>query len=188
MDDEVISSYISGLMQKEVAPSIPYKLDSATARSFGAKVLDRFQNPYLKHHWISITMQYSSKMKLRCVPLLLKHYQLNKDVPELFALGFAAYLYFMKATIQKDGNFYGELNGNPYLVQDDQAELFYKRWAGLSTVTLVKEVLLDQSYWGEDLHALPGFRQAVTDKLNLLINSGVKEAIESIPSQKVVAA
>jgi tagaturonate reductase len=188
MDDATISSYISDLMQHEIAPSIPYNVDLRTAQDFGYKVLDRFRNPHIKHQWLSITMNYSSKMKMRCIPVLEKHYENCDAVPELFALGFAAYLYFMKAVIKKDGKFYAEINGQQYLIQDDQAEVFYKRWTGLTTASLVTEVLRDNAFWGTDLHGLPGFKQSVTDKLNLIMNNGMKEAIESIPAKKVEAA
>jgi tagaturonate reductase len=188
MDDEVMASFISGLMQTELAPSIPYEVNLATAQSFGKQVLDRFRNPHIKHLWINITMQYSSKMKLRCIPVLLKHYQNANSVPELFALGFAAYLHFMKAVTKRGEQYYGELNGETYLIQDDQAETFYKKWAGLSTTSLVKEVLGDVSFWEEDLNALPGFTEAVTNQLNLMISNGVKETMEAVLSKKVVAA
>jgi tagaturonate reductase len=188
MDNEQISGYITDLMQNEIAPSIPYEMELAFAREFGNKVLDRFRNPHIKHQWISITMNYSSKMKMRCVPVLLRHYEKTNSVPQLFALGFAAYILFMKPVIKKGNQYFGEWNGAPYPIQDDQAEVFYKRWTGLSTLGLVKAVLTDSAYWGEDLNALPGFTAAVVEKLNLLMNSSVKEAIESIPVNKVVAA
>jgi len=188
MDDDAVSSFIADLMQNELAPSIPYDVSLPVAQNFGKKVLDRFRNPHIKHLWINITMQYSSKMKLRCIPILIKHYQQSETVPELFALGFAGFLYFMKAVNKKEGRYYGELNGEPYLVQDEQAEVFYKRWAGLTTVALVKEVLSDAAFWGEDLYVLPGFAQAVTDKLNLMLSNGARELVETVHTKKVFVA
>jgi len=188
MDDSLVSSYITDLMLNEITPSIPYDVDLETAQNFGLKVLDRFRNPHIKHQWISITVNYSSKMKMRCIPLLLKHYEKTETPPELFALGFAAYIYFMKAVTKKGNQYFGELNGRPYLIQDDQAETFFKRWTGLSLAALVQEVLRDFAFWDEDLHSLPGFQQSVTDKLNLIANNGMKEAIESIPVKKIIAA
>jgi tagaturonate reductase len=188
MDDEIISNYISDLMQFEMAPAIPYAIEPSKALDFSKKVLDRFRNPHLKHLWISITMNYSSKMKMRCIPVLLKHYEKQEAVPELFALGFAAYIYFMKAVTKKGDQYFGEFDGRPYLIQDDQAEIFYKRWAGLSQAALVQEVLRDAAYWGEDLTRLPGFKEAVIEKLNLIIHNGVREAIESIPDRKAFVA
>lgn len=188
MDSELTSTYITQLMQDELAPAIPYTVELEKAHAFGAQVLDRFRNPHIKHLWINITMQYSSKMKMRCVPVLLQHYQQTDAVPELFALGFAAYLYFMKATKQKEGNYYGEKDGEIYLITDDQVETFYKRWQTLTPAALVDDVLRDASFWEAELHTLPGFQQAVTEKLNIIINSGIKEAIETTQANRTIIA
>lgn len=187
MDDKMISSYITDVMQEEIASAIPYNVDLITSQSFGTKVLERFRNPYIRHPWLSITINYSTKMKMRCIPVLTKYYDRNDSVPQAIALGFAAYIYFMKAVAKKGDDYYGEFNGETYLIQDEQAEIFYKRWTGLSVASLVQVVLSD-AFWGADLLSLPGFKQSVIEKLNLIINSGMKEAIESIPSKKVKAA
>lgn len=188
MEDELVSSYIAQLMQEEIAPSIPCDIEPAAARDFGAKVLDRFRNPHIRHQWLSITMNYSSKMKMRCLPVLLRHYEQTEAVPEAFALGFAAYIYFMKAVSRKGEQYYGELHGQPYLIQDEQAETFYRRWAGLSTASLVQETLRDYGFWEIDLAALPGFQRAVTDFLNTMMNQGMREAMEAVHTKKGVAA
>jgi tagaturonate reductase len=188
MDNETIASFITELMQNEIAPFIPCQVSLIAARSFGKQVLERFRNPHIRHQWINITMQYSSKMKLRCIPILLKHYELNKTVPELFALGFAAYLRFTKPVSKNGEQYYGERNGETYLIQDDMAEVFYKRWATLEVPSLVLNVLSDVDYWGEDLSELPGFAQSVTEKLTAIIHNDIKGIIESVVSKKVIAA
>jgi tagaturonate reductase len=180
MEDETISHYISSLMQFELAPAIPYSVELPMAISFGESVLERFRNPYIQHKWISITMNYSAKMKLRCVPMLLNHYLKSDQVPELFALGFAAYIAFMKPVTKKGNDFYGLFQHHEYPVQDEMAEVFYKRWEMLAVPELVKEVLADHEYWGADLHLLPGFQQSVTDKLNQVLQSGIKSAVEDL--------
>lgn len=185
MDDEDMSSYISSVMLNELAPSIPYQVDSEVAQNFGNKVLDRFRNPQIKHQWINITVQYSSKMRMRNVPLLLKHYETNNSSPELFALGFAAYLYFTKPVKTSGGKYFGEFNGREYPIQDEMAESFMKRWNNFATPELVKEVLSDTSLWEHNLFVLPGFYESVLEKLNLIINSGAKAAIESFQLKKV---
>jgi len=188
MEDETISSFISDLMQNEIAPSIPYQVALSAANEFGNTVLDRFRNPQIKHQWINITVQYSSKMKMRCVPVLLNHYQNCDTVPEAFALGFAAYLYFMKAIIEKEKKYYGEFNFKQYLIQDEQAGIFYKRWQTLAPDILVKEVLRDHDLWGENLNDLPGFTEAVINKINLIMQGEIKEAIANVVTKKTVAA
>ncbi len=185
MDDELISAFITELMLTELAPSIPYTVDPKTAQEFGSKVLDRFRNPHIQHHWISITMQISSKMKMRNIPILLKHYEQSDSVPMLFALGFAAYLFFMKAVKQENGQYFGKLNDQFYKIQDDLAAQFYKRWNNLQPVALVEEVLKDKAFWGADLSVLPGFCAAVADRLDIMVNAGLKEAIEPVLQKKI---
>ncbi len=187
MDDETISTFVADVMQNEIAPSIPYPVDIKVAHEFGNKVLDRFRNPEIKHNWISITVQVSSKMKMRCLPVLLTHYKNNDTPPELFSIGVAAYLYFMK--VKKEGNaYYGERNGEKYPVQDDAAETFLQRWKKNDPQSVVSETLKDAAFWGEDLTLLNGFENAVLCKLKMIIENGVKQTIESVQSNKEVVA
>ena len=187
MQDEKIAAIIADLIKHEIASSIPLKVDPEQVQEFCVKVLDRFRNPQIQHHWIAITTQFSSKMKMRIIPVLLKHYEQFDHVPELITLGFASYLYFMKAVKQADGKFYGELNGRYYVINDDLAEVFMRRWELHDPSELVEVVLSDSGFWGVHMNALPGFSHAVLEKLNLIIKKGAKETIEFVQSKKVFA-
>ena len=180
MDNKTMEAYISGVMKKEIGPSIPYDIDNSVIQDFIAKVLDRFRNPHINHHWKNITLNYSSKMKMRCVPLLVNYYKKNDTAPELFALGFAAYLYFMKPVRQIGNEYFGECNGQEYLIEDEMAGEFHKMWMNQTTDKLVEVVLKNALLWEQDLSMLPGFRQSVSDKLNTIINKGMRGAIENI--------
>jgi tagaturonate reductase len=185
MDDEVIEKYIADLMQYEIGPSIPYEIEAETMQAFINTVLDRFRNPHINHFWKSITLNYTQKMKLRCIPLLLNYYKKNNSAPELFALGFASYIYFMKVVKQNGNDFFGEFNGDFYLIEDEMAAKFYKMWGNLSADRIVKEVLKSTTLWDKDLSIFPGFEQSVTDKLNSIINIGMKATIENVHPKKI---
>jgi len=187
MEDKTISSYVKNLVINEIAHAIPYEVESSIVDDFALAVFNRFCNPYLKHTWISIAQHYSAKMKFRCLPILLKHYQKSDAVPEAIALGFAAYIVFMKSVTKTNEKYYVHLNGENHLVEDEQSELYLKFWNGLGTTSLAQAVLSD-AFWGVDLLSLPGFKQSVIEKLNLIMNNGMKEAIESIPTKKIKAA
>ena len=170
MDDAAFSAFVADLMLKEIAPSIPYDVPLSEARDFGLRVLDRFRNPHLQHQWLSITMQYSSKMKSRDIPVLLRHYQKHSTPPPHFALGFAAYLLFMK--------------GGSHPVNDDKASYFAELWQ--SPATVVNAALKDKSLWGADLTALPGFEEAVKNNLDSLINKGTAATIAGAAERPLV--
>ena len=89
MNDASLSTFVSDLMLKEIAQAVPYPLPDNAAHEFGTKVLDRFRNPYLQHQWLNITLQYTSKMKMRNIPILIRYYELYDTTPKNFAFGFA---------------------------------------------------------------------------------------------------
>jgi tagaturonate reductase len=172
MDDPAFSAFLEDLMLKEIAPAIPYEIPLREAREFGIQVLDRFRNPHIQHQWISITMQYSSKMKMRDIPVLLRHYQLHGEAPPRFALGFAAYLLFMRA-VKKEGSVYmGERQGRSYPVNDDKAGYYYQLWQDHAPDELVGLVLKNEELWEADLTQLKGFAEMVNKKLNALMTKG----------------
>lgn len=179
MSDANFSAFIAELMLKEIAPSIPYPLPDNAATNFGLQVLDRFRNPYLNHQWLSITLQYTSKMKMRAIPLLLQHYQLHNMPPQLFSLGFAAYLLFMRAE-GADNKYYGRLNGVAYPVNDDKAAYYSELWQYNNAEEVVQRVLQNKDLWEADLSKLNGFAEAVTTQLQSLMEHGASIALTGI--------
>ena len=177
MDDPGFSAFVADLMLTEIAPAIPYELPYQEARDFGLRVLDRFRNPHIQHQWISITMQYSSKMRMRNVPVLLEHYKKQATPPRLFSLGFAAYLLFMRPVQQDAAGFRGELRGQFYPVNDDKAGYYFDLWKGRTADEVVAIALKDESLWGADLSVLPGFGDAVRENLDILIHKGPAAAL-----------
>lgn len=157
MANGYLSKLVMNLMLSELALAIPYKMDFKVADRFGRAVLDRFRNPFINHKLIDITVQYTTKMRMRNVPLLVNYYKEFGKAPELFAMGFAAYLQFMHAVKEENGKYFGDSNGELYPINCDYASYFYEAWKDFD----LKKILADTSLWGADLSALPGFEQAV---------------------------
>jgi tagaturonate reductase len=187
MDDEQMHQFISSLMQNEIANAIPYKTTAAQTAEFSVNCLDRFRNPFIEHQWLAITAQYSSKIKMRVVPVLLQHYKQQNSVPENIATGFAAYIYFMKAVKEEVGKYYGNFNDNYYHINDAKASYFYEKWQSTAAAQMAALVLQDTSLWGQDLASLPGFAAAVQDKLNDIIETGMAAVIDPLHSKKSIA-
>ncbi|MFD2571629.1 tagaturonate reductase [Spirosoma soli] len=172
MEDKNMNAYISSLMLSELLPGIPYAVDEKTAQRFAMDVLDRFCNPYIEHRWLSITMQYTAKMQMRNVPTLLQYYRQFGTVPRYMALGFAAYLLFMRAADQRDDTWYGQRKGEAYPIRDDKAEYYAELWARLPPEELTETALKNRSLWGHDLSQLDGFANQVSEALLQLLDMG----------------
>ncbi|MEO5892973.1 MAG: tagaturonate reductase [Ferruginibacter sp.] len=180
MEDDVLSGFIKQLMVDEISIAIPYQVPGDEANQFALKVIDRFSNPSIEHLWISITLNYTSKLKMRVVPVLQHYYELYGKIPERLAFGFAAWLLFMKA-VKKDGDiYYGELDGQAYPIKDEMAGYFFECWQNLSPDVLVATILSNKNFWDTDLSLIPGFAEKVSARLREMMQSGVNKIIKHI--------
>jgi tagaturonate reductase len=172
MEDVFFESYIRNLMMDEISPAIPVAIPENEKKEFGLKVLDRFRNPFLQHQWISITMQYSSKLAMRVLPVLNRYYELFNKPPELISMGFAAYILFMRPVKKETDKYYGMLNGKHYQINDDRAADFYGIWDEASIDQTVYRILSNAGLWKEDLTRFDGFNLSVARKLKSFIRVG----------------
>ncbi len=187
MSNEFMSSFIHNLAIKEIAPAVAGKVISyEEASDFALKVLDRFRNPFLDHQWLSISVQYSSKMRMRNIPLLVRHYEQTNYPPLHMALGFAAYLLFMNGTSNHKDQYVGKLNGKEYVIQDDHAGLIAGKWQQSKNGEVAEAILAEKEFWGADLVALNGFEEAVKTNLQSLIKNGTMATLRRLQMHKTV--
>ena len=179
MNNLSVSKYIAELMKLELAPGIPYPIDIEKALEFSANVLDRFRNPSIRHEWLSISMNYTLKLQLRVVPVLLCYYQRFQTVPEHIAFGFAAYLRFMKCK-RFDGTYFGTIGDKQYPIQDQYAEYYSGLWSAHPSSEVVTLALSNTELWGTDLTQFIGFELSVNNYLQTIENFGPAEAIRSL--------
>jgi len=177
--DEKFSVFAKQLM-KQISDAIPYDIDETVKADFAKNTFERFCNPFINHQWQSITTQYTSKMNMRNVPLLLNHYKKYNSVPQYMGTGFAAYLLYMKV-VKKDGNkYFGDRNGELYEIKDDAAEYFYNVWQKNDAAHVPELVMKNEAFWGTDLTQLPGFLAFVKTQLKNIIANGALQTVAAL--------
>lgn len=181
----VYGEFTRKLMLEEIAPAIPFHIEENIKTAFVHNTFERFCNPFIDHQWQSITVQYTSKMKMRNVPLLQNHFEKSEMVPMHMATGFAAYLLYMKITRLEGNKYFGERKGVEYEVKDDAAEYFYHTWKYNDAATAAKEVMQNEELWGLDLAKLPGLLQAVQEQLQNCMAHGVLPTVEQLELKNV---
>jgi tagaturonate reductase len=181
MKDATMHSFISQLSHNEIVSAITSSsINEEEANVFATSVLERFANPFIDHKWSAIAAQYSSKMCMRSVPLIVSYYQKEKKNPLSMTLGFAGFLLFMKCKPDLQNSYWGELNGIPYKINDDNAGYFSSLWDCNDPATVVDKTLSDKSFWGTDLSELDGFKDEVKKYIFSLMNEGIIKTILSI--------
>ena len=175
MNDPLLADFTRKLLFQELIPGMPYPVETPQAEAFARQVLDRFANPFLEHSLLSITLNYTAKMQMRNLPLLLTFCRKYNRPPDRLCLGFAAYLHFMRPVMQENGKFFGERNGQRYALQDPAAGWFARWWAAGADL---REVLANRDFWEEDLTALPGFAARVAAYVEQMQQKGVRAVLE----------
>lgn len=159
--DPEVGSFIRRVMADEIVPS----LDAPGAAEFARETMDRFANPYIRHALADITLQQTMKLRVRVVPSIVSFTAKTGRAPRLLALGFAGYLLFMHPDTPAERR------------TDDAGERVTGHWAGVGDGEAVRRILADETLWGTDLTAVPGFAAEVTRQLARIREVGVRAAL-----------
>ena len=181
MNDPTILGYMNKMLLEEVVPVLP--LDQEDCRQFAAAVQDRFNNPFVNHELMSISLNSTSKWKARNMPSLLEYVEKKGVLPACLTMSLAAYIAFFSNDIQAltdKGLVCRRPKGNEYTCVDDRWVLeFYYEHRNDAPEALVHAVMTNEKMWGQDLTALPGFEAATIRNLEKIRSEGALAAFAS---------
>ena len=181
MHDDAVRGYMNKMLYEEVIPTLP--LDKADLESFAAAVQDRFNNPFVNHELMSISLNSTSKWRARNMPSFLEYIELTGKLPTCLTMSFAAYIAFFSNDIQElteAGLVCRRPKGNTYTCSDDRWALeFYYAHKDDSAEDLVHAVMTNEQMWGQDLTQIPGFEEATVANLKKIRAEGALAAYAS---------
>ncbi len=178
MHDGSVRGYMNKMLHEEVIPTLP--LDKQDLTDFAAAVQDRFNNPFVNHELMSISLNSTSKWRARNMPSFLDYVKLNGSLPVCLTMSFAAYIAFFSNDIQRltgEGLVCRRPKGNEYICSDDRWVLeFYYDHRDDSPEDLVHAVMTNRQMWGQDLTEIPGFEAATAANLKKIRSQGAAAA------------
>ena len=181
MHDDAVRGFMNKMLHEEIIPTLP--LDRQDLESFASAVQDRFNNPFVNHELMSITLNSTSKWRARNMPSFLEYIDLKKELPRCLSMSFAMYIAFFSSDIQElndQGLVCRRPKGNAYTCSDDRWALeFYYDHRDDSIAELVHAVMTNEQMWGRDLTAVPGFEAATVKNLTMIREQGAHAAFAS---------
>ena len=82
MHNDTIRGFMNKMLHEEVIPTLP--LDKKAPRGrFASAVQDRFNNPFINHELMSISLNSTSKWKARNMPSFLTYIEEQKKLPQV---------------------------------------------------------------------------------------------------------
>lgn len=145
-----VSAMLNKTLQEEVIPTIGATDDN---KEFGAAVLERFANPFVKHQLLSIALNSVSKWKARVLATVLEYRQKFGKLPKCLTMSLAALIAFYRTDEANDG---------------EEIMAFMK-------TASADDILKKDEYWGEDLSFMA---DEVNHTLDLIEKGGMEAYYE----------
>ena len=181
MHNDNIRGFMNKMLYEEVIPTLP--LDKADLEHFAAAVEDRFNNPFVDHELMSISLNSTSKWKARNMPSFLEYIDKQGKLPVCLTMSLAAYIAFYSNDVQEltdKGLVCKRPKGNTYTCSDDRWALeFFWNHKDDSAADLVHAVLTNEQMWDQDLTKINGVEAAVLADLNKIRADGAEAAFAS---------
>ncbi len=181
MEDDTVRGFMNKMLHEEIIPTLP--LDKKDLEDFASAVQDRFNNPFVNHQLMDISLNSTSKWRARNMPSFLEYIEKTGKLPACLTMSFAAYIAFFSNDIQErtEKNLICKRpKGDTYACSDDGWALdFYFAHKDDSVEDLVHAVMTNQQMWGQDLTQVPGFEAATVANLKKIRAEGAKAAYAS---------
>ncbi|MNQ50275.1 Mannitol 2-dehydrogenase [compost metagenome] len=177
MAQPALKAYLAALMQDEILPTLP-PLPGLDLARYQQRLLQRFENPALKHQTRQIAMDGSQKLPQRLLDTVRARLAADLPIGKL-ALAVAAWLHFLRGVDEA---------GLRYDIQDPMAAELAQRYAqaelaaecggpGPAAMLAWTETLTGVVAVFGDLGADPRFVQAVSQAVHALRSQGVGGAL-----------
>ena len=175
VDHEVIGRYVHDVIYDEIIETLDLPHEELV--EFADAIIERFQNPYVKHYLMSIALNSLSKYKTRDLPSLTEYLKRKGTLPKKLVFSLASLIEFYK----------GKRGDEDIQLADDAdiLELFKKLWEkydgtkeGLNKI--VTSVLGYEKNWGSNLNEIPNLADEISRYLEIIEKVGMKEAVKVV--------
>ncbi|MBQ8813066.1 MAG: tagaturonate reductase [Lachnospiraceae bacterium] len=176
MQDEDIRSFMLKTLYDEVIPTL--SLPKEELEEFAGAVVNRFNNPYVDHSLLAISLNSVSKWRARCMPSFLEYIDKFGKLPVHLTFSLAALIAFYSGTELRGKALIGHRGGQEYNIVDDLSVLeFFRDNCEKETMEFVSAFLGREDFFGQDLNKVPGLTGAVTAYLDDIRANGMRAAL-----------
>ncbi|WP_196596201.1 tagaturonate reductase [Pectinatus frisingensis] len=185
MDDKVTGKFTRQVIRNVILPSID--IDKSMFENFAESVIERFENPFIKHYLLNILLNSTSKFKVRVLPSLLEYHDKFGKFPEELLFSFAAYIFLYRPVRIEGNHLYGIRQGKEYELTDNEADIAkmaaaWKLYDGTqqSSINVVKEVISDTDLWNIDLTKFANITEIIGKYLYRIGKEGSRTVMKSL--------
>lgn len=160
----LVGTFIQRVIYDELMPTLNMPHDELLR--YADDVLQRFLNPYIDHQLTSIMLNSFAKFRTRDLPAL-KLCASRGTLPHGIVTGLAAICTYYRGGTRADGT--------PIHPSDDPQIISFitDLWQTGDPATVARAVLAADTIWGEDLTAITGLTEMLTNDLQVIATQGI---------------
>ena len=179
MEDPTVRKFMMDTVFNEIIPTL--SLPKEECEEFAHAVIERFENPFIKHALLSISLNSTSKWKSRCMPSLKGYIEKTGEIPTHLSFSLAALMSFYTGSEIRENALIGNRDGAEYKIMDDADALeFFKENSSKSSLEFAKAYLSSTRFFGEDLTKYEGLAEKVAAYLDDIRANGMRKALENV--------
>jgi tagaturonate reductase len=179
MQDSDVKEFMTKTIFDEIIPTLTLPKDEL--ESFANSVIERFENPYIKHALLSISLNSVSKWKSRCLPSFREYVNKFGKLPVNLTFSLASLMAFYRSSEREESALIGHRGDETYKILDDDSVLdFFAKTAELPTKEFVEAYLKSVEFFGEDMTKYEGLVDMVTSYIDSINAKGMREVIKNL--------
>jgi tagaturonate reductase len=179
MEDATVCKFMMSTVFDEIIPTL--SLPKEECEAFAKAVMERFENPFIKHALLSISLNSVSKWKSRCMPSLKGYVEKFNALPKHLCFSLAALMSFYTGSQIVDNALIGHRGNEEYKILDDADALeFFAANSLKSSKEFTFAYLCREKFFGEDLTKLAGLVDLVASYLDEIKANGMRKAMENL--------
>lgn len=185
VDHEVVGRFIEELIYEEIIPSLKNPdISQSELKGFAGEVLERFDNPFIKHYLISIALNSISKFETRDLPSMIDYIKIKKKLPKRLTFSLASLICFYKGVRGKE---LIKLSDDDYVL-----DFYNKVWESCNgsegaIAQVVWQVLDNEKMWKGKLHEIEGLLELVVQYVINIEKLGMEKALKDLLSEEIEA-
>lgn len=179
MNDKTMRAFIEKVVYDDLAPYVP--LPEEEVKEFADSVMERFENPFIKHRLLDISLNSVSKFKARVLPTIKDSFAKTGTAPDSLCFSLAALMAFYSGEKTDKGTLLAKRGNDTYEIKDDSDVLkFFAANHKSDAEAFTKALLQRADFWGEDLSKLDGFAKKVEKQLQNIRENGSLAAVNTL--------
>lgn len=178
VEDPIIGEFLKNLIFDEIVPTL--NLPKEELDQFAKDVLERFQNPFIRHELLSIALNATTKFKTRDLPSVLQYIKKTGNLPKKLLFSLAAMLVFFKGDRGEEKI---PLQDNPEFL-----EMYQNLWATYDgtyeSVEKIAGVFLGlEDHWEVNLNEIEGLGNFVSQSAYAILTKGLADALKGVMNE-----